>query len=149
MKRFLKSVEGRVITALLIILAVVLLIGGLTSITQETKAGLLVFKSATVKALVNEYATYSDGDGIELKTVYLTLTALDPEKLLKSPEWYGFSVYKAKDSPRATEEIFFLSKRGDLRGCDKHRVRCVLHKYHEGLKYLEEVKCINSGQIAP
>jgi hypothetical protein len=141
---------------LIVLFAAVVIIGGLllfnnplagfkqaSNIPTPTK-----FKATTVQKLVTEYANYSDGDGIEL-TVYLTKTAIDAEKLLQSPEWYGLTVYKAKDSPRATAEIYLLSKKGDLRGCESYKPRCFLHKDHKGLKYLEEVPPINPGKVAP
>lgn len=141
---------------LIVLFTTVVIIGGLllfndplagfkqaSNIPTPTK-----FKATTVQKLVTEYADYSDGDGIEV-TAYPTKDAIDGEKLLQDREWYGYSVYRLKDRPGATAEIYLLSKKGGLRGCQSYKLRCFLHKDHKGLKYLEEVAPINSGKIAP
>ena len=90
---------------------------------QESKALPHKFNLASVRMLVNEYALFSDGDGIKL-AAYPTATSLDSDKEFGK---YGYLVYKLKDSAGSKEEIYLLSKR-NLQGYKKYDLESILHK---------------------
>lgn len=106
---------------------------------RETNVRLLVYKPATVRNLATEFATYSDGDGIEIFAqpiaTMLQFRDVFPEM---EDKYYGFTVYKLVDPKHPKYEGFLLSKR--ILGNEMQKFRCVLHKYSSNEKFLVDTE---------
>lgn len=129
-----------IVIAMAIIAAVIVGYKELTPTVKETKVGLLVFKPATVRNLVTEFATYSDGDGIKISGKALLLEGVDAKKFFPDLEGASsYAVYRLQDPKHPKFEVFLASKR-TLQGNETQEFSCVLHKFSRNDKYLVDTK---------
>lgn len=150
MKSFRKSEDGFIgvvpglLIAIGVILAMLVLLHLATNLpipkAKKAENGLRVYKPATVRNLVTEFATYSDGDGIKIFGKAILFEGVDAKNFfpdLKDANQYA--VYRMKDPQNSNFDVLLLSKR-TLQGNVIEEFSCVLRKFSRNDKYLVDTK---------